>query len=183
MATPLVHDGVVANHLSASSATECRCDELADRVGSQSYSIAPARGGGWAAWTTAFARLLTRLVLEPTHCLVVTQEPNQRYVQMLLGHGHAHVEASGNRYLTGDHRLDATEERLLQSLGFRPAGELPPESTGPYNWWFDVDVADPVAIADVLTVAIRSVMRFDQRYPITIEVFGAAAVCEFCFWE
>ncbi len=53
----------------------------------------------------------------------------------------------------------------------------------PENWWINHDVADPIHIAQLLTTTIRTVMAFDERWPVTIDVFGADSPCEACFWE
>jgi T3SS (YopN, CesT) and YbjN peptide-binding chaperone 3 len=161
----------------------CRCAVEATRTTSRTYSVAPADGGGWPAWTAAFTRLLGRLAVGPTHCVVVTQEPNQRYVQMMLGHGHAHLEASSNAYLVGDFRLAESDEAALADLGFLHPDDLADDSGLPENWWIDHDVADPTHIAQLLTATVRNVMAFDEHWPVTIDVFGADSPCEVCFWE
>ena len=181
--TPLVHTGVVERTLSISPQESCSCEIDSARTESRTYTLVPAAGGGWPAWTAAFTRLLIRLVAEPTHCILVMQEPNQRYVQLMIGHGHAHVEAASNTYLLGDFRLGPSDERMLESLGFQHPDRLDPEHSLPHNWWFDEDHADPRRIAVVLTAAMIDVMAFDARWPVTIEVFGAAAPCASCFWE
>ena len=161
----------------------CECEAAATRTRSDSYSVAPASGGGWTAWTAALVRMLTLLRDEPTHCITIAQEPNQRYVQLMIGHGHAHVEASSNTYLTGDFRLGPSEEALLRSFGFRHPDALDPRSSVPRNWWFEEDHADPLSIAETLTATMSSVMCFDDRWPIAINLFGADAACAACFWE
>lgn len=166
-----------------STEESCSCNSDGARTQDRTYTLAPASGGGWPAWTAAFTRLLIRLVVEPTHCVIVTQEPNQRYVQLMIGHGHAHVEASGNTYLWGDFRLGPSEERLLDTLGFQHPDRLDPRHSLPQNWWFDDERADPCRIADVLTAAMIGVMAFDVHWPITISIFGASAPCAWCFWE
>ena len=161
----------------------CRCAVEATRTETRTYTVAPRDGGGWPAWTAALARLLVRLTVAPAHCLIVTQQPNERYVQLMLGHGHAHLEASSNEYLLGDFRLGASDEAALASLGFRHPEELGDHSGLPENWWIDHHVADPVRITQLLSTTLQSVMGFDERWPVTIEVFGADSPCEACFWE
>lgn len=164
------------------SAASCSCDAERPLTRSATYTVTPAAGGGWPAWTAALTRLLVRFTFAPAHCIVVTQEPNQRYVQLMVGHGHAHVEASSNTYLAGDFRLDSTEERALAALGFEPpAGD--PDKTSPDNWWFDADRADPEHIAGLLTATMIGVMGFDVGAPLTVETFGADSPCNACFWD
>ena len=161
----------------------CECEADAVRTRSDSYSVAPATGGGWPAWTAALVRMLTRMIDEPTHCITITQEPNERYVQLMVGHGHACVEASSNTYLTGDFRLGPSEEAVLRSFGFRHPDALDPRDSVPRNWWFDENHADPILIAETLTATMIGVMCFDERWPITINLFGADTPCAACFWE
>lgn len=161
----------------------CRCEVEVARTETRTYSVAPRDGGGWSAWTAALTRLLTRMATGPAHCVVITQEPNQRYVQLMLGHGHAHLEASSNTYLEGDFRLGETEKQTLATLGFEHPGTLGDDRELPENWWSDHDVADPVWIAQTVTTALLGVMGFDERWPVAIAVFGADSPCEACFWE
>jgi hypothetical protein len=161
----------------------CDCDVDAAHTGTASFSVSPASGGGWTAWTAALVRMFTRLRDQPAHCVVVTQEPNERYVQVMIGHGHAHVEASSNTYLAGDFRLGPSEEQLLRSFGFEHPDAADPRSTLPQNWWFDEEHADPHSIAETLTATMIGVMCFDERWPITIDIFGADSPCAACFWE
>lgn len=159
----------------------CTCELDRERTVTRCFEVAPASGGGTAAWATAFGRLVSRLAALPTHCVVVTQHPNQRYVQLLVGHGRVHAEASSNRFLEGDFRLGPSEGEYLRILGFTaPSDAADPE--GPCNWVFDRPAADPISVADVLAHTMVAVMCFDERHPVTIEVFGAAEPCEVCSW-
>lgn len=160
----------------------CTCDADRLRTRSQEFVIAPARGGGWSAWAEAFARLIERLAAQPAHCVVITQEPNQRYVQLMVGHGHAHLEVSSNHYLMGDFRLDEREERTIAALGFEPPDTVD-ESLMPLNWWRDDEHADPEAIAGLVLTLLTALAGFDERYPVTVDVFGAEHPCPTCFWE
>jgi hypothetical protein len=177
--TPLVHDDGVNNDLVDDPT--CTCERDRERTIERRFAIAPAAGGGTVAWATAFARLLIRLLALPTHCVVITQDPNQRYVQLMLGDGHARVEASSNHYLDGDFRLGATEERHLRALGFASPDELG-DTWRPRNWWFEPEHTDPVHVADVLAHTMIAVMCFDERLPITVVVFGDEHPCEACAW-
>lgn len=160
----------------------CRCAEERPLTRRQEFDIAPAPGGGWLVWSHALARLLARLSVQPAHCVVITQDPNQRYVQLIIGHGHARVEASSNTYLEGDFRLGPTEEAQLRLLGFKSPDELDDDHPGPYNWWFNEDSVDPFDVAELLSRMMMSITAFDSRWPIHIEVFGADSPCDACFW-
>ena len=179
--TPFVHNGIVSNR-SPSLELSCTCEVDSLRTRSDEYAIAPAHGGGWPAWAEAIARLLMRLVDEPAHCVLVTQPPNQRYLQLMIGHGHAHVEASGNHYLLGDFRLDECEERRLGVLGYEAPGTRESERRLPLNWWCDHERADPETIAGQVLATLTAVMGFDERYPVSVEIFGAESPCAACFW-
>ncbi len=66
------------------------------------FAISPADGGGWYEWAAALFRLFRRIGQNPTQAVVIHQEPvTGRYVQLLIGHGIAHAEASSNVYLAG----------------------------------------------------------------------------------
>ena len=125
----------------------CNCLAERSRTETVTYSIAPRAGGGWAAWGAALTALLVRLTAAPTHCAIIDQRPNERYLQLMLGHGHARIEASGNGYLTGDFRLGESEERVLAGLGFRRPSTADPDDDFPENWWIDQPTADPAHLA------------------------------------
>lgn len=159
----------------------CSCAVDRERTRYEQFRVVPSRGGGWTTWAEAFARLVDRLAALPAHCLIVQQEPNQHYVQMMVGHGHAHIEVSSNHYLIGDFRLDAREESALAALGFAkpdPAGE----SEWPLNWWRNDEYADGEAIAGCVLAVLTTAVGFDERAPVTVDVFGADNPCESCFW-
>jgi hypothetical protein len=178
-ATPLTHNWGVTRDVVSS----CKCAEERLITRRQEFDVAPAPGGGWLVWSHALARLLARLSVQPAHCVVITQEPNQRYVQLIIGHGHAHVQASSNTYLEGDFRLGPTEEAQLRLLGFNSPDELDDDHLGPHNWWFDQASVDPFDLAELLGRMLMSITAFDSRWPIHIEVFGADSPCDACFWE
>lgn len=85
-------------------------------------------------WSAALLRLLQRVGPEPTQVIIITQPLlNDRYVQLLVGHGIAHTEVGSNVYLMGDSRLSADQEELLALLGWQAPtsdvdvpGEVPP---------------------------------------------------------
>lgn len=162
-------------------ADECRCEvERTRTLPQHRFEVAPSAGGGWVAWGIAVGRLFARLITLPTHCIVITQEPNQRYVQAMIGDGHAHLEASSNHYLIGDFRLGEREVEHLHALGFCSPDDTKPG--WPPNWWMDCPDADPFALADLLTHTMAGVMCFDDSWPVTIEVFGAEHPCAYCAW-
>jgi hypothetical protein len=131
--TPIVHNGFVTDTIAFPA--RCHCPIEREVTRDRRFDIAPDAGGGWPAWSQAMGRLLDQLAGGPTHFVVITQEPNHRYVQLMVGHRRVHIEASSNAYLRGDFRLSPSEEELLQTLGFRP----PEESFDgfPDNWWVE----------------------------------------------
>lgn len=160
----------------------CTCEVDRLRTRSDEFAIAPTRGGGWSAWAEAFTRLLDRLAGGPAHCIIITQEPNQRYVQLMVGHGHAHVEASSNHYLIGDFRLDEREEHLLEAIGFESPATVDTHSGMPLNWWRDEEHVDAEAVAGLVLTTLTAVAGFDPHHPVSIAVFGADSPCEVCCW-
>lgn len=159
----------------------CSCDVDREQTRFEQFEIVPRLGGGWPAWAEAFARLIDRLAGLPAHCVIVSQEPNQRYVQMMVGHGHAHTEVSSNVYLMGDFRLDHREEQALELLGFEPP-DLDADGSRPFNWWRDDEAADGETIAGRMLAVLTTTLGFDERAPVTVDVFGADHPCEACFW-
>lgn len=171
--------------MSETATRPCTCDALADRLQRATFDVAPGAGGGWAAWRIALARLIGRLGAGPTHCVVVTQDPNQRYVQFLLGHGRVHAEVSSNHYLIGDFRLSAAEERRLRALGFEIDPDDDHDDRFPHNWCRHVDLRGAGAAAAVATVIghlVELIALFDEQLPVRVDVFGADTPCETCTW-
>jgi hypothetical protein len=84
-------------------------------------------------------------------------------------------------YLAGDFRLGPSEEAVLRALDFRVPESPHPDASLPRNWWLDVEHADPRAIAELLMAAMIRVMCFDERWPVTINIFGAESPCATCF--
>jgi hypothetical protein len=125
--------------------------------------------------------MLDRLGSGPTHCVVLTQPPNLRYVQLMIGHRHVHVEASSNRYMVGDFRLSPREETLLQTLGFRPPSEA--FDGFPENSWLERPFTWGLLVAELVTSALLAVMAFDGRDPVHVDVFGADHPCVGCAWD
>jgi hypothetical protein len=57
-------------------------------------------------------------------------------VQVLIGHGIAHAEASSNVYLEGESRLSLDQEHLLAELGWqRPQRDDDDPEEMPANWF------------------------------------------------
>lgn len=164
----------------------CHCLTDAHETYAATFDVAPGAGGGWVAWGVALARLLANLVARPTHCVVITQEPDQRYAQMMVGHGRAVVEVSSNHYLFGDFALSAAECAHLELLGFEPPGDPDrAEETGehgPWNWRLELDPADGRQLADLVVHVLVAVVGFSDRHPISVQVFGADHPCRPCSW-
>ncbi len=163
----------------------CTCGALADRLERATFDVAPSAGGGWEAWRVALGRLIGRLGAGPTHCVVVTQDPNQRYVQFLLGHGRVHAEVSSNNYLIGDFRLTPAEERHLRDLGFDIDPDDDHDERFPHNWVRIVDLRRPddaAAVAAVMSHLVEVIALFDDRHPVRVDLFGADHPCEPCTW-
>ena len=90
------------------------------------FELAPADGGGWEMWSAALLRLLQRVGHEPTRAIIISQPfLNDRYVQVMVGHGIANAEVGSNVYLTGDSRLSNDQEELLALIGWQePASDI-----------------------------------------------------------
>lgn len=163
----------------------CSCDALADRLQRATFDVAPGAGGGWEAWRVALGRLIARLGAGPTHCVVITQDPNQRYVQLLLGHGRVHAEVSSNHYLMGDFRLSPAEEGHLRRLGFDIDADHDHDERFPHNWFRRDDLrdsGDASVNAAMMVHLVEVIALFDERRAIRVDVFGADRPCEACTW-
>ena len=93
-------------------------------------------------------------------------EGGDRYVQMLIGHGIGHAEASSNVYLRGASRLSADHEDLLRLLGWTPPmhdADDPDEL--PANWTLPLVKGDWQDLVEVLLATIVGVFGFDQGAP------------------
>jgi hypothetical protein len=176
----IVRPSGVADHDEDDDCDACRSEQL--RTKFRTFRVTPNAGGGWPAWRGSFRRFALAHVGGPSHCLVITQDPNQRYVQLILGHGGARVEVSSNFYLSGVYRLDRADEALLVRLGFRPRQELDPDEDRPKNWWLERHSADPVWLAGLVTEAVSRVAAFDPRQPVALEQFGKDRPCRICTW-
>ncbi len=146
------------------------------------FSMAPTAGGGWALWTAALGRLVQRLGAGPSHCIVITQPTTLRYVQLIVGHGNAHLEASSNHYLRGRARLTQSHARTLRRLGFRPFRELPRSIDLPHNWWQDLPSVDSREVAAIAVATMVDVLGFVANRPVRLDHFGHDHPCPSCTW-
>jgi hypothetical protein len=146
-------------------------------------ALAPRGGGGWPEWGASLSRLLARISQSPTQAVIISQQPlTQRYVQLLIGHGQAHAEASSNVYLTRGSRLTATQEHLLRQIGWNPPtrdGDDPDEM--PTNWSLPMARGNWHALTEVLLATIAGVFSFDESEPVHVNSFQIDRPCKSCF--
>lgn len=151
---------------------------------SATYTVTPANGGGWMQWSAALLRLLDRTHLEPTRALIIEQPGRtDRYVQMLVGHGIGHVEASSNEYLEGASRLSGVEERLLTLLGWvapNPHSSAPNEVST--NWTLPLVHGDWTSLVETITATLVGIFRFSEQLPVEMRMFLADHPCRACSW-
>jgi hypothetical protein len=135
-------------------------------------------------WSAALLRLLERTSNEPTRALLIEQpDRTQRYLQMLVGHGIAHVEASSNVYLTGASRLSGVEERLLTLLGWaapNPNSDSPDEVST--NWTLPLVYGDWTNLVETIAATLVGIFRFIEQLPVEITSFLADHPCRACSW-
>ncbi len=148
------------------------------------YTLTPADGGGWSAWSAALLRLVQRLAKQPTQAVIIAQDVlTDRYVQFQIGHGIAHVEASSNVYLTGHSRLSDDHEQLLGLAGWRPPRlETDDPDDMPANWSLPLVRADWSSMTEVICATIIGIFGFSEHLPITIRTFQCDAPCKACSW-
>jgi hypothetical protein len=180
------HHSTASTHRSDANATCPVCRQMrrsADRYRAE-YVVTPADGGGWMQWSAALLRLLERTGNEPTRALIIEQPGRtQRYVQMLFGHGTAHVEASSNVYLEGSSRLSGVEERLLSLLGWTaPQSTVDRTDEMPANWMLPLAHGDWVNVVETITATIVGIFGFSEQLPVEMFVFLADRPCNSCSW-
>ena len=161
------------------------CRQLVlDGPDEQVFLIAPADGGGWHAWSAALLRFIQRIGNGPTQALIVSQEPlTERYVQGLIGHGIAEVQASSNVYLQGESRLTPDHEELLTLLGWAaPALDHDDPDEMPANWSRPRIHGDWLEFVELLVATVVGVFGFDEHVPVTVRTFGCDQPCRACSW-
>lgn len=148
------------------------------------YAVAPGDGGGWPAWSAALLRLFVRIGDQPTQAVIIEQPAlTGRYVQVLIGHGLAHVEASSNVYLEGECRLSAEHEDLLTVIGWlAPEADHDDPDEMPANWHLPLIRRNWRHLVEILVATIAGVFAFNERAPIEIRTFGAENPCQGCSW-
>lgn len=151
----------------------------------QHFLVTPASGGGWATWSAAFLRLLRRMGPEPTQAVIVGQpDSGHRYVQVLIGHGIAHAEASSNVYLEGDSRLSDEQEQLLRELGWlAPDRDYDDADEMPANWYLPRIHGDWQYLTEMLVATMVGVFGFDEGLPVKVRSFAATDPCRDCSWS
>jgi hypothetical protein len=116
--------------------------------------------------------------------VVIVEQPdtNGRYVQLLIGHGRALVEASSNDYLLDESRLTADHEELLGLLGWQWEGTDADEPDGePANWTLPEVRADSPDLVEILLATIVGVFGFDEHTPVQVRTFMVDDPCRDCF--
>jgi hypothetical protein len=157
-------------------ASICSCELERARTVDAELELAPELGRQeWRGWTRALAELLRDLADGPVHVLILTQPACERYVQVVVGHGEARVEASSNAHLRGD-RLFAHDERRLASLGYRR-----PDAASPY-WTLEEPVGLPEQLAELVAHTLVGIFGLDATSPLHVGRFGADRPCRTCSW-
>ena len=176
-------DNHPANTPSADDCPVCR-QLRREGPGDHVCAIAPGDGGGWPAWSAALLRLFVRIGDQPTQVVIVEQpELTDRYVQVLIGHGLAHAEASSNVYLEGASRLSVEQEELLVVLGWLPPdAEHDDPDEMPANWHLPLVRGDWQHLVEIFVATIAGVFAFDEHAPIQVHSFGADNPCRACSW-
>lgn len=150
----------------------------------RNYTVMPAVGGGWTMWSAALVRLLRRIGHDPTQAMIISQPGrNDRYVQLLIGHGLAHAEVSSNAYLTGDSRLSEDQEDLLARLGWiQPPAKRAGRRARPTNWTLPLVRGDWQYLVEMFLATIVGVFDFSDLLPVEIRGFLADQPCAKCSW-
>lgn len=162
---------------------ECRHLRL-EADDAHAFEVVPADGGGWRMWSKALLRLVRRMGDQPTQAIVISQEPfTQRYVQAIIGHGIARVQASSNVYLTGMHRLTAEHEQVLALLGWLPpTADADDPDEYPANWSLPLVYRTWDDMVEVIAATLIGVFGFTEHLPVSVITFGCVHPCRTCSW-
>ncbi len=147
------------------------------------YTVAPADGGGWPAWSGALLRLFERIGSQPTRAIIMSQpDLNERYVQAQIGHGIAHTEVGSNVYMTGNSRLTTEHEAFLTRLGWLPpSSDRDDPNEMPANWYLPLIHGDWPFLVDMIVTAVH-VVGFVEPLPIEVRTFQCDNPCRDCSW-
>lgn len=166
--------------------TECTpCAVIrAARIPDQTYVVTPHDGGGWQVWCAALLRLLRKVGHGPTLAMIISQpDIGNRYVQVLIGHGIAHPEASSNVYHLGDSVLSDEQHELLDMLGWTPpAFDRDDQSAMPSNWTLPLVHGDWGYLVEMLTATMIGIFGFSEHLPVEVHSFVATNPCASCSW-
>lgn len=148
------------------------------------FLVDPASGGGWTNWSAALLRLFQRVGPQPTQAVIIDQPGSlDRYVQVLIGHGVAHAEASSNVYLEGESRLSPDQESLLTELGWqRPERDEDDPEEMPANWFLPRIHDDWLYLTEMLVATVVGVFGFAEDSPVLVRTFAAENPCRECSW-
>lgn len=148
------------------------------------YVVVPSKGGGWQAWSAALLGLFQRIGSHPTQVLIVNQDARtDRYVQVLIGHGIAHPEASSNVYLMNESRLSSEQQELLSALGWQvPVADEDDPDEMPANWYLKPIHGDWTYLVEMFLATMVGIFGYDERAPVSIRTFAAENPCRSCSW-
>ena len=153
---------------------------LDDQRITEEFSLVPAAGGGFGAWTTALARKLDRLLELGAHCVIVDCDDPCCYVQLLATPAGTIAEAVSNVYLVDwGAELDPDQETALGTLGWvEPAppceGDTCSSEDHGHNW--TTEFPDPTStrtIARLLAETLVGVYGVTETDLLTVKIFPA----------
>ncbi len=147
------------------------------------FAVVPSQGGGWHQWGASLLRLLQRHGHGPTQVIVIEQpDVTDRYVQLLIGHGVCHAEASSNVYLRDSSRLTRDHHTLLCYLGWLPPRSHRDDRDGlPVNWMLPLVRDDWQEVTELLLATIAGVFGFAEDRRVHVLSFMADHPCADCF--
>ena len=150
-----------------------------ERQEPHTFVVTPADGGGWQLWSPALLRFFQRIGSQPTQAVTIDQPAlSERYVQVMIGHGIAHAEASSNVYLSGDSHLTSEHENLLERLGWvAPEADHDDPDEWPANWHLPLIHDDWEFLAEMLVATIIGVFGFSGNLPVEVRSFAADEPC------
>lgn len=107
----------------------------------------------------------------------------ERDVQVMIGHGIAHAEASSNVYLSGDSRLTDEQESLLAEIGWLPpTADFDDPDEMPANWYLPLVHDEWQQLVEVLVATVVGIFGFSVRLPVEVRSFAVDNPCRDCSW-
>ena len=115
---------------------------------------------------------------------IIISQParSQRYVQIQIGHGFAHVETGSNVYMMGESRLTDSMETALAAMDWLPPEFDDDPDEMPANWRLPLLLNDWPGGAEMLVTTMVGVLEFDEAAATKMRILRQQNSCRSCSW-